>query len=56
MEGEDRVGALVETLEKIAGQGINLHAVDAVSLGGRFAAYVWSDPKDEEQLGRALGA
>jgi hypothetical protein len=56
LEGEDRVGALQETLDRAASEGINLHAVDALALEGRFAAYIWPQEKDTEKLGKVLKA
>jgi hypothetical protein len=56
LEGEDRVGALQETLDRVAREGINLHAVDALAIRGRFAAYVWAKAEDVERLGKILGA
>ena len=54
--GEDRVGALVETLDRVANEGINLHAVDAIAIAGRFGCYVWSEDKDVERLSKVLKA
>ncbi len=54
LTGEDRPGALVDTLDLIAQEGINLHAVDAMGFGGRYAAYVWCDEKDVEALRKLL--
>ena len=54
LTGEDRTGALADTLDLIAQEGINLHAVDAMGLGGRYAAYVWCDQKDIESLRKLL--
>ncbi|MCI0529270.1 MAG: hypothetical protein L0Y56_17675 [Nitrospira sp.] len=54
LEGEDKVGALLDTLERVASEGISLHAVDALALEGRFAAYIWAQDKDVEKLGRVL--
>jgi hypothetical protein len=54
LEGQDKVGALLDALERVAREGVNLHAVDALALGGRFAAYIWAQEKDVEKLGKAL--
>jgi hypothetical protein len=54
LTGEDRVGALSDTLDRVAQEGINLHAVDALSLGGKYTAYVWTDEKDVERLAKVL--
>ena len=54
LTGEDRVGALSDTLDRVAQEGINLHAVDAIALGGKYAAYVWTDEKEVERLAKVL--
>ena len=54
LTGEDRVGALADTLDRVAREGINLHAVDAMAIGGRYSAYVWAQEKDVERLGKIL--
>lgn len=54
LTGEDRAGALADTLDRIAQEGVNLQAVDAMGLGGRYSAYVWCDEKDLETLRRIL--
>ncbi len=54
LAGEDKVGALLDILERVASEGINLHAVDALALEGRFAAYIWAQDKDVEKLDRLL--
>jgi len=52
--GEDRAGALADTLDLIAKEGINLYAVDAMGFGEQYSAYVWCDEKDLEKLRRLL--
>lgn len=48
--GEDRPGALSDTLDLIAKEGINLHAVDAMGFESGYSAYVWCDEGDVEKL------
>jgi hypothetical protein len=55
LEGEDRIGALCEALDKIESLGLNLRAVDAVGTAGRCAAYFFADPADVERVAKALG-
>ncbi|HEY2933522.1 MAG TPA: hypothetical protein VGK99_17415 [Acidobacteriota bacterium] len=55
VEGTDRAGALIKTLEKIAAAGINIHALDAVAVKGRFGSFVWVEG-DVEKAAKALGA
>lgn len=57
IEGEDRVGALVDYLTKLGEARINVTAVDALSAGaGRFGAIVWVKPRDVRQAAKLLGA
>jgi len=57
VQGEDRVGALVRVLEKLAKARINMVAMDAVTAGGRrFGAIFWVRPKDVGRASRLLGA
>ena len=57
VQGEDRVGALVRILEKLAQARINMVAMDAVTAGGRrFGAIFWVRPKDVGRASRLLGA
>ncbi len=50
LAGEDRPGALADTLDLIAKEGINLHAVDAMGFNSGYSAYVWCDEGDVEKL------
>jgi len=54
LTGEDRAGALAETLDRISQEGINLHAVDAIGFGEVYSAYVWCDEADIEKLRKIL--
>ncbi|MFY9269292.1 MAG: hypothetical protein WAO55_06035 [Candidatus Manganitrophaceae bacterium] len=54
LTGEDRAGALADTLDRIAQEGINLHAVDAMGFEKRYSAYVWCDEQDVEKLRKVL--
>ena len=54
LTGEDRAGALADTLDRIAQEGINLYAVDAIGFGTAYSAYVWCDEKDVELLRKVL--
>ncbi len=54
LTGEDRAGALSETLDRIAQEGINLQAVDAMGFETRYSAYVWCNPEDVEALRKLL--
>ena len=54
LTGEDRSGALTETLEKIEGEGINLEAVYAMGFEKRYSAYVWCNERDIEKIRKLL--
>lgn len=57
VQGEDRVGALVRVLDKLAKARINMVAMDAVTAGNRrFGAIFWVKPKDIGRTSRLLGA
>lgn len=55
VSGDDRAGALCDLLDKVTAAKINIHALDAISTGSVFGAYLWADPNDVEALGKALG-
>src|SRR5713226_2141089 len=57
VQGEDRVGALLRILDKLAKAKINMVAMDAVTAGNRrFGAIFWVKPKDIARTSRLLGA
>ena len=56
LSGEDQIGALVKTLDAIAAAGINLRAIQSVSLGGEFGCFVWTDPGQWETLERVVAS
>jgi hypothetical protein len=57
LQGEDRVGAMGKTLDKLARAKINITAMDAVVAGnGRFAAIFWVKPKSVAKTAKLLGA
>ncbi len=57
LQGDDRVGALVEYAAKLAEAKINVTAVDALAVGaGGFAAIVWVKGRDVKRAAKVLGA
>jgi len=57
IQGEDRVGAVTDVIEKLAAKGINIVACHAVGGGeGRWGMLLWVNPLDYERAAEALGA
>lgn len=57
IQGDDRVGALADTLQKLAGAKINVTAIQAVTAGmGRYGAIFWVKPRDAAKAAKTLGA
>ena len=55
VKGADRTGALLKTLEALANDGINIHAIDAISVGGQFGSFIWVESRKVAQAAKALG-
>jgi len=56
LQGEDRVGAVAETLGKLAAAKINVTAIDAVCAGaGRYGAILWVPQRDVGRAAKVLG-
>lgn len=57
IEGDDRVGALVDAFEALARAKVNVTASSAVVAGaGRYGSILWVKPRDVRKAARALGA
>ena len=57
LQGDDRAGAMNETLEKLAAAKINVTAMDAVSSGeGHYGAIFWVKPEAVNRAAKLLGA
>src|SRR5919106_3169275 len=57
LQGDDRVGAVAELLERLGTAKINVTAIDAVSVeGGRYGAIFWVEPKDVKKTAALFGA
>ena len=57
IQGDDRIGAMNETLDKLAGAKINITAMDAVSSGGgHYGAIFWVKPQAVARAAKLLGA
>ena len=47
-------GALTRTLDAIASAGINIEAIQSITVNGALAAMVWVDEADEPRLQKVL--
>ena len=57
IQGDDRVGAVAETTEKLTEADVNLTALAAAGAGsGRYGMIVWVAPADYQRAADALGA
>lgn len=57
VQGDDRVGAVADLLDRLGAAKINVTAIDAVSVGdGRYGAILWVAPKDVKKAAGLLGA
>ena len=56
IQGDDRVGALAETLQTLADAKINVTAIQAVCADGRYGAIIWVAPRDVKKTAALLGA
>ena len=57
IEGDDRVGALVDYFDRLAAAKVNVTATDAVATSaGRFGAILWVKAQDLKRAVKALGA
>jgi hypothetical protein len=56
IQGDDRVGAIADIVGKLADAKINVTAIDAVSVDGRYGALCWVAPRDVKKAAQALGA
>jgi hypothetical protein len=57
IQGDDRVGAVADTLAKLAQADVNVTAAAATGAGsGRYGMIVWVAPADYERAADVLGA
>jgi predicted amino acid-binding ACT domain protein len=57
VQGDDRVGAGADLMDKLAEAKINVIASQAITAGGgRFAMILWVAPADVRKAAKALGA
>jgi hypothetical protein len=55
IQGDDRIGAIADTVAKLSGAGINITALQAVIAGaGRYGAILWVKPRDVNKAAKVL--
>jgi hypothetical protein len=54
LQGDDRVGLLAEVVGALAGAKINITALDAISVHGRYGALLWVAPMDLKKAQKAI--
>jgi hypothetical protein len=52
--GDDKPGALVQSLQRIADAGINIDAIETVGAGPHFGCFLWADEGDWPALQKLL--
>ncbi len=56
IQGDDKVGAIVDCHQKLSSAGINVHAANGVSSGsGNFGYILWVTSENYEEAALALG-
>ncbi len=55
VSGTDTTGALLSSLDTLNTAGVNIVAIEAGAVGGRFGAFVWVAPQDLDKSVEALG-
>jgi hypothetical protein len=56
VQGDDRIGAVADLVGKLAGANIDVIAVDAISVDGRYGALCWVAPRDVKRARVLLSA
>jgi hypothetical protein len=56
LEGDDRVGAVAELLERLGNAKINVTAIDAVTVDRLYGAIFWVAAKDVKKAAALIGA
>jgi prephenate dehydratase len=56
IKGADRTGALNKSLEALSRAGVNIGAIHAISVGGKFGSFLWVKAGDVKKAAEALGA
>jgi hypothetical protein len=55
LKGADKTGALIKSLDAIAQAGVNIIAMNAIAVGGKYGSMVWVAQADVQKAAQALG-
>jgi predicted amino acid-binding ACT domain protein len=56
VQGDNRIGVVADLMERLAAAKINITAIDAVTVDGRYGAIFWVAPRDVKKASATLGA
>ena len=56
VQGADRVGAVADLMQRLGSSKINVTAIDAVCVDGRYGAIFWVAPQSVKKTAALLGA
>jgi hypothetical protein len=54
VQGDDRVGAIADIANALAAAKVNITALDAIGVHGRYGALLWVAPKDLKKAQKAI--
>lgn len=54
--GVNKTGALAASLDTLAKNDVNIVALEAGAIGGRYGAFLWVSPQDVERTAHILAA
>ncbi|MBI3048164.1 MAG: hypothetical protein HYY76_07605 [Acidobacteria bacterium] len=55
VQGDNRIGACAELMDRLAAAKINVTAIDAITVDGRYGAIFWVAPRDVKKAAATLG-
>ena len=56
IKGVDKTGVLLKSLEALAQANVNMKALIAIAVSGKFGSIIWVDAMDVEKAAQVLGA
>ena len=56
IKGVDKTGVLLKSLEALAQANVNMKALIAIAVSGKYGSIIWVDAMDVEKAAQVLGA